>query len=1006
MKKILLVLITLSLMLVINTAGASDVVFAADNLDCQYLEGSNINYNSTGDDGYVVTSYLTRTNDGYMRLQGCRMGSKKAPVAVYYDSDFRLVSRKTIDIELPIFGGFYESDSNYFIISGQSNPEESDDVEVIRITKYDKNWNRIKSAGLYGANTRAPFYAGNCRMDMDGKYMLIRTAHSMYKTEYDGLSHQANMTIQVDTDKMVVTDHFSEISNLGHGYVSHSFNQFIKVIDHKIVAADHGDHSPRGFVLTMYPKDLTDGIFHEQYGWVDSVMFMRIPDYNDYNYTGSGAGAFEVSDTSYLFAGHTLFKDTDDISAFDNRTMNVFISAVDRDTHTVTTHWLTDYKEGETTARAPAMVKTGDDRYLVLWGRGNKVEYTFIDGNGNKVGETYTMEGYLSDCAPIIDKGSVVWYTWYNSEETFYRIPINDPGNPEVIEAVYDHDFEYQKTEDGLATFKCKKCGEIKTGKVPTDFEPKWTIVNNPSQYWSYSFSMDVNEIAVYLAGAVKYSAESENKFDEMAVEFSDPEHSEWTRKGETAGWVSFTDTGTYMVTVYPKYNPEIRRTVRIRVTKPFAGVELQADEVSPQPYGSEITLKAVADGGRGDIQYRFSCIDEEGAETVLQDTEDDTCKWKATHTGSYTLRVEATDQGDADASVMKDDLSMVIEKAAVPEVVPASEYGVSYAVERVTNDLLSDAPGWEFDVEDIGKELTPDVPLMTTAHYTADDKDNYETVSMQITVTRINCNHDGEKEVRNAVEPTCTSVGETGDEYCTLCGYLLRTSTPVSKKPHDYVGTVLIPSTCTAKGVIGYECKVCRDFYTEELPLDPNNHAYVVTIPPRPATATEEGTTGGRVCISCDEYLEYPERIPAIGGKSSSKTGGKTDKKSKVYAKDKSTVSAKQAEIEANNGIVDPSLPKVKISKPKAAKKSMTAKWKKLKKKQQKVVKGIEVEYSLTSDFRTPVFKAIGKKKAKVKIKKLVSKKTYYVRAHTYVVRNGQKYVSNWSAVKKVKIK
>lgn len=115
----------------------------------------------------------------------------------------------------------------------------------------------------------------------------------------------------------------------------------------------------------------------------------------------------------------------------------------------------------------------------------------------------------------------------------------------------------------------------------------------------------------------------------------------------------------------------------------------------------------------------------------------------------------------------------------------------------------------------------------------------------------------------------------------------------------------------------------------------------------------------------------------------------------------------AKAAEYAANgNAYIDPTLPKVKIKGPKKAKKSFTAKWKKLNKKQLKKVKGIEIEYSLTPDFKNPVFKTVGKKKANVKVKKLKSKKTYYVRAHTFVFRGGQKYVSNWSAAKKVKVK
>ena len=99
--------------------------------------------------------------------------------------------------------------------------------------------------------------------------------------------------------------------------------------------------------------------------------------------------------------------------------------------------------------------------------------------------------------------------------------------------------------------------------------------------------------------------------------------------------------------------------------------------------------------------------------------------------------------------------------------------------------------------------------------------------------------------------------------------------------------------------------------------------------------------------------------------------------------------------------------MPKVSIKGPKKAKKSFTAKWKKLSKKNQKAVKGIEVEYALDKNFTKSVkFKTAGKTKTSVKIKKLKSKKTYYVRVHTYKVVKGVKYVSPWSAVKKVKVK
>ena len=124
--------------------------------------------------------------------------------------------------------------------------------------------------------------------------------------------------------------------------------------------------------------------------------------------------------------------------------------------------------------------------------------------------------------------------------------------------------------------------------------------------------------------------------------------------------------------------------------------------------------------------------------------------------------------------------------------------------------------------------------------------------------------------------------------------------------------------------------------------------------------------------------------------------------------AADKAAAGKAAAEFAANgNAYIDPKLPKVKIKSVKKAKKSFTAKWKKLSKKKQKAVKGIEIEYSTTADFsKAYKFKKTGKKKASIKVKKLKSKKTYYVRAHTYVIRNGVKYVSNWSKAKKVRVR
>lgn len=96
-------------------------------------------------------------------------------------------------------------------------------------------------------------------------------------------------------------------------------------------------------------------------------------------------------------------------------------------------------------------------------------------------------------------------------------------------------------------------------------------------------------------------------------------------------------------------------------------------------------------------------------------------------------------------------------------------------------------------------------------------------------------------------------------------------------------------------------------------------------------------------------------------------------------------------------------SLKKVKIKKVKAAKKKFTIQW-----KADKKVKGYQIQYSTKKNFKSAV-KTVTVKGASQKsktIKRLKSKKKYYVRMRSYVKEGGKKVYSEWSVVKKVKTK
>ena len=372
----------------------------------------------------TTKSYLTDIGNGNMM----RVQADGSDIYVeYYDSQYNITGSRQINPELPVFVVFYNGSDAYYIVTGQENPDESDDVECYRITKYDKSWNRIGSVGLDNCNTYVPFDAGSLRMTESDGYLLIRTCHTMYQSS-DGYHHQANVTIQVDVNKMQITDSFTDIMNVGYGYVSHSFNQFIRTDGNKIVAVDHGDAYPRSVVLVEYQTDFTTGQFISNMGWQDhckATDLLKIAGGIGNNTTYVNVGGFEVTDSAYLVAATSIDQEND--GDYYNACI---LGKSKKDGHTFI-NWLTDIKEGYA-ATNPYMVKINDNKYFVMWSYGNDttgtIDYTYIDADGNQISPIYSMNGEISDCEPIYINGSVVWYTSDNKGNvTFYGV--DDNGN-------------------------------------------------------------------------------------------------------------------------------------------------------------------------------------------------------------------------------------------------------------------------------------------------------------------------------------------------------------------------------------------------------------------------------------------------------------------------------------------------------------------------------------------------------------------------------------------------
>ncbi len=667
-------------------------------LTCTPLVGKNINAQDYMTRSAPVTSYLTTVDDGYMRLQGDVEGK---PYAVYYDSDFNLVSRKKISGTLSVFGGFYESASNYFLVSGQPNPNEDDAVEVYRVTKYDKNWKKIKSCGLYGANTYYPFEAGSCRIAMDGQYMIIRTCHKIYIMD-DGLRHQTNVTIEVDTKTMTVTDSCTEVTYNEVGYVSHSFNQFVEIEDHKIVSVDHGDAFPRSICLMQFPTDVTTGIFMPTYyDPVTIIDAFTLKGATGQNKTGASIGGFAISSSHYLIAGTSVKQDK---NWSDNKTRNIFIAAVNKTSPaTPKPIWITDLPEdGSYGLSTPQLVPIGSDRFLLLWaGKSSssaadgKVYYCLLNADGTRRSKSiYCIDGYLSDCVPLITDNKAIWYTWEQGKEVFYRIPLDKPSQAKKVTRNYDHNYKYVScTTDGHVSVHCSKCDGTAIGLAPTEYYVGWQKVGceDPSIHSSrVPTDLQTKDSVHYVYSMWEFPDGEGIRFTDVTFKASDPDHCLIDRDAHT---ITFTKSGTFTITTYPTFNPALKLTFTFVIHPPLSQATLMTSEDSPQVFGTALKLTAKAKGGIGPLKYKFIQFDKDGNKTVLQNSSKKTYDWKAPSAQTYQLMVKITDTAIS-KSVSSDKLTFTIKKAPQPMTAKGKTVNVSYAKlkEKKKTILITDA--------------------------------------------------------------------------------------------------------------------------------------------------------------------------------------------------------------------------------------------------------------------------------------------------------------------------
>lgn len=380
------------------------------------VSSRNINRQDYTTYGSTVTSYLYENEQGGVTRVEYTGG---AVVVEDYDGAYNLTSSRSIQPELPVWGGFFAGRDANFLIFGQNNPSQSNSAEVIRVVKYSKDWQRQGQASLKGANTTVPFDAGSLRCDEYGGYLYIRTCHEMY-TSKDGYNHQSNLTMAVRQSDMTITDSYYDVMNSSYGYISHSFNQFLIVDgDGKIVTLDHGDAYPRGVVFCKYYADAGSGKFTGQrYGsWCSCGEMLKFAGSIGSNTTGGSVGGLAETTDCYVMAYN-----------YDGKggtgPRDAYYHYMDKASGRSWSMKLTSGTPGVTT---PVLAPTGLSGGYVMWNGksgsapNDTLYYLAYAANGTP-GETRTAQAPLSDCQPIYHGGRAVWYVTNNSAPTFYGL--------------------------------------------------------------------------------------------------------------------------------------------------------------------------------------------------------------------------------------------------------------------------------------------------------------------------------------------------------------------------------------------------------------------------------------------------------------------------------------------------------------------------------------------------------------------------------------------------------
>lgn len=335
---------------------------------------------------------------------------------------------------------------------------------------------------------------------------------------------------------------------------------------------------------------------------------------------------------------------------------------------------------------------------------------------------------------------------------------------------------------------------------------------------------------------------------------------------------------------------------------------------------------------------------------------------------------------------------------------------------------------------------LSPETPpTCTTDGRTASTKCSVCGMIVKYSETIPATGHNYKNEKVITIEPTCTNTGSYDiKKVCTVCrySYVYSKAHLIDKLDHtpgEVQKKVIKEPTCITSGSREEKtyCTICNHLiksHTELIPALGHKPKYGNTTL---ATFTQDGETAWKCtnkgCNVIGVHILY--RLSKVTLNNTTVTyNAKAQKPSvtvttrdgkklsasyyTVSYKNNTNIGTATVTITFKNGykattkktfkIVAPKIAKVSIYTPKAEKKALTAKWKKI-----SGISGYEIMTAQNAKFskRKKTTKA-SSNVTSVKVNKLSSKKTYYVKVRGYKKVGTKTFYGSWSSVKKIKVK